>query len=217
MDRFSYIDLRKFCLNQDWKKKLIYQNLNNITHIGKFGNADRHFISDWVKIDKLDINQYISSWDDFYNRCSIPARINLNILYATYGMVNNTQIGIFRASLNIEYIYWWAKFPNSIDKIQNFNTYFNINFYRIPQSMVWWFAPPPGFIKLPRNIMYPFRIGTTLYNSLPNSAGFLKNDHFNFIKQFLITNKLQLPQSNNIKFPFKSFMILAFLMSVILF
>ena len=28
----------------------------------------------------------------------------------------------------------------------------------------WWEAPGPGFIRLPRNIMYPFRIGTSKYN-----------------------------------------------------
>ena len=159
-DKFIHEDLKKFCLNQDWKKKLIYQNLDNITHIGKFGNVERHLILDWIKINKLDLNSYTSSWDDFYNRCSIPGRINLNILYATYGLVNNTQIGIFKASLNIENIYWWSKYPDN-STIQDYYTYINVNFYRIPQSMVWWFAPGPGLMKLPRNIMYPFRIGTS--------------------------------------------------------
>jgi len=208
-DQFSYADLKKFCLNQDWKKKLIYQNLNNITHLGQFGNADRHLISDWIKIDKLDINSYISSWDDYYNRCSIPARINLNIFYATYGLVNNTQVAIFKALINIENIYWWWKNPRDLKTNQEFYTYINVNFYRIPQSMVWWFAPPPGFVKLPRNIMYPFRIGTTVYNK----SYFLKNDYYNLVKKFV--NVKQIPK--NIKNNLSSFFIILFLMGALFF
>jgi len=166
-------------------------------------------ISDWVKIDKLDLNSYLSSWDDFYNRCNIPARINLNIFYVTYGLVNNTQVAIYKASLNIENIYWWAKYPGEKDKKQEYFTYFNINFYRIPQSMVWWFAPGPGFFRLPRNIMYPFRIGTTVYNK----SSYLKNEQINLIKKLVNVKKIPI----NIKSNLKSIFVILFLMSALFF
>jgi len=216
-DIFSHIDLKKFCLNQDWRKKLIYLNLQNITHIGQFGNVDRHLISDWIKIDKLELDSYLSSWDEFNNRFSMPARINLNIFYATYGLVNNTQVGVFKASLNIENIYWWSKHPENPNQGQEFLTYFNVNFYRIPQSMVWWFAPPPGFIKLPRNIMYPFRIGTTVYNK----AGYIKNDNVNFIKKLVnvvnVNLNKQTPMNANVKNNLSSFFLIIFIMGALFF
>jgi hypothetical protein len=200
--------LRKFCLTQAWRDKLIYKSLNNITHLGAFGNANRQKTSDWIKIEKLSLDSYTSSWDEFYNRCSIPAKINLNILYATYGLVNNTQIAIYKASLNIENIYWWAKSPGN-NNTQDYNTYVNINYYRIPQSTEYWFAPPPGFIKLPRNIMYPFRIGTTDYNQ----GEFLRNENF-LIRNFFYKKNI-IP--NNVKNNLNSFFLVIFLFGVLFF
>lgn len=209
-DNFSYANLRKFCLTQAWRDKLIYQSFNNITHIGIFGNADRQKNSDWIKLEKLALETYSSSWDEFYNRCKVPAKINLNILYATYGLVNNTQIAIYKANVDIESIYWWAKTPWN-NSTQDYFTYVNVNYYRIPQDTEYWFAPPPGFIKLPRNIMYPFRIGTTDYSG----KGYIRNDNILIRQLFKRQNLIHLP--NNVKNNLNSFFLVIFLLGVLFF
>lgn len=75
--------------------------------------------------------------------------------------------------------------------------------------MVWWFAPAPGFVKLPRNIMYPFRIGTTVYNK----AGYIKNEHLSLIKKFV--NVKQIPM--NVKNNLSSFFLIIFIMGALFF
>lgn len=83
---------------------------------------------------------------------------NLNFLYAEVGATNNTQNAIiaFRAddTLNVDRVSYNDGY---IPK------YLKINFFKQPLEKKWWYASGPGFIKLPRNVMYPFRIGTTTY------------------------------------------------------
>ena len=42
--------------------------------------------------------------------------------------------------------------------------YFISKFEKLKIETEWWYAYGPGFIRLPKNIMYPFRVGTTRYS-----------------------------------------------------
>jgi hypothetical protein len=178
-DYLNITGLKYYCTNQLWKKKNLYEIFNNLTYVGHFGNPNRQFLSDWVTVDKLTIDSYTSNWDSFNNKCTLPAVINVDILYATYGLVNNTQHAIYKVQFRLDYIDWWVKKLYTKDYYQ---TYININYYRIPQEKVSYFAPAPGFIVFPRNIMYPFKIGTTQYNT----AVFFRLDNFFLLVIILI-------------------------------
>ena len=105
-DEFSTTDsLQKYCNSQDWKKKDLFYNLINVTHISKFGNPNNHFINDWIAIDTFNINNIQNSiWDTNLIKCYIPAVFNIDIMYATFGSTNNTQISIVRAQKRIEFL-----------------------------------------------------------------------------------------------------------------
>ena len=88
----------------------------------------------------------------------------LNFLYTENGATNNTQNAIiaFRAD-DSTFIKQKQYSDNLIPK------YIKINFFKHQLKKKWWYAPGPGFIKLPRNVMYPFRIGTTTYKTSSSS------------------------------------------------
>ena len=88
----------------------------------------------------------------------------LNFLYEEVGATNNTQNAIlaYRAD-DSTFIKQKQYSDNLIPK------YIKINFFKQPLKKKWWYASGPGFIKLPRNVMYPFRIGTTTYKASSSS------------------------------------------------
>jgi hypothetical protein len=186
VDKLNVTGLKYFCTNQLWKQKMIFNIVQNLTHISQFGNANRHFSLDWIAIEPFSFDTYQSIWDETYHKCTIPAVFNIDILYATYGAVNNTQVGVYKVQFRMEYVYWWSKNIFNSNVKDNFFTNVNVNYFRIPQDKVWWYASAPGFIMLPRNIMYPFRVGTTTYG-VKTSAAFLSlsSGHF-YLILFLI-------------------------------
>lgn len=164
-ESLSLSNLKDICINQLWKHKHIYSILSDIDSIGQFGNADRHFYLDWISSDQFDINSYQSIWDDLTNKCLVPAIIHIDIIYSDFGLYNNTQNGILKIGRRLESMYWFG-YSDSISEYDNkvniFNTYIRINYVKIPLSTVWFFASGPKIV-FPKNIMYPFKVGTTEY------------------------------------------------------
>ena len=105
--------------------------------IGKYGNANISHNYDWLEMNPFDNinNPYLIIGE-----------------YKDIGAVNNTQFTIVNFQINGD---------KTLD-IVNYR-YLIIKFLRQKTKRGWWYAPGPGFIKLPQNIMYPFRIGTTKY------------------------------------------------------
>jgi len=117
----------------------LFNNDNGITYIvGKHGNANVNYTNDWVEIGHNNVDGRIYL---------------LTGKYRYVGAVNNPQIKI--DSLNVD--------PVNYD--QGSLYYFILKFYKKNIETKWWYAPGPGFFKLPRNVMYPFRIGTTQYST----------------------------------------------------
>jgi hypothetical protein len=75
--------------------------------------------------------------------------------YKDSGVVNNTQFQI--------YDFGYAQQYPKIDA-QNSYHYFIVKFIKLETDTEWYYAPGPVIIKLPRNIMYPFKIGTSKYS-----------------------------------------------------
>lgn len=173
VDKLNATGLRSYCTNQLWKQKMIFNIVNNLTHLAQFGNANRHLPLDWIQVNPFSLDSYQSIWDETYHKCTIPANLNIDILYATYGAVNNTQVGFYKILFRMDYMFWWSKNFYDTTYKDNFFSYVNVNYYKVPQETVWWYAKAPGFIYLPKNIMYPFRIGTTTYGM--KSSGFSIN------------------------------------------
>ena len=129
--------------NNDNNINVISQLFNRETILyGVFGNANFSHLQDWDEIK-----------DSTQNRKNIYLLMGL---YKDEGAVNNTQYKI--VSFN----------RNDVDDdkyplIGNRYYYFITKFLKKKTPKNWWYAPGPGFIKLPQNIMYPFRIGTTKY------------------------------------------------------
>jgi hypothetical protein len=181
----NLIGLEYYCINQLWKQKSFLNIINDLSYIGKFGNPNRHMILDWVMVEPFSIDSYQSIWDSANKKCTVPSVFNVDILYGTFGLVNNTQHALINVRFRMDYTYWWSK--NTIDKNvkDNFYSHLNVNYYRIPQDKVWWYAPAPGFIKLNKNILYPFRFGTTTYGTVANCENYLKSN-YNIILLYLI-------------------------------
>jgi hypothetical protein len=110
---------------------------------GIFGSASLNVNSDWKTISQNE-----ESNNDIQNKLLIG-------VYRYSGEVNNPQNQIY----DLEYIKRYI--TNSEEK----KKYIVMKFIK-PKKMEtkWEYAPGPGFIRLPKNIMYPFKIGTTKYS-----------------------------------------------------
>ena len=73
--------------------------------------------------------------------------------YKNYGAVNNTQNQIYKIYLASD---------EKINEHKSYN-YLIIKFVKLETDTTWFYARSPVIVKLPRNIMYPFRIGTSNY------------------------------------------------------
>jgi hypothetical protein len=188
VDHFNITGLRNYCNSQAWKKKLIYEIFNNFTHIARFGNPNIELLNDWIDIKKINLDQFTSNWDEYNLKCTIPSVVNVDIMYATYGLVNNTQYAIYDVQFRVDYMLWYYKSADT-DTKNPFYSYVFVNYYKIPQDTVWYYAPAPGFIKFPRNIMYPFKVGTTQYGQT-SSISWIKVNMFSLflLILFLIFN-----------------------------
>lgn len=165
VDKLNITGLQYYCTNQLWKQKTLFNIVNNINYVSKFGNPNPNFVLDYIKVADFSFGAYQSTWDSENYKCTIPAVLNMDIMYGKYGMTNNTQEGIYSIKFRMDYVYWWAKHPKNNNYIDNYFSTLNINYIFIPQDTVMWYAPGPGFILLPRNILYPFRVGTTTYGT----------------------------------------------------
>ena len=89
--------------------------------------------------------------------------------------MNNTQLQI--------YDFGYAQQYPKIDA-QNSYHYFIVKFIKLETDTEWYYAPGPVIIKLPRNIMYPFKIGTSKYSWIKKNKIKLKLIWFIFIFYF---------------------------------
>ncbi len=144
--------------NNDNNKFYIYENI-----IQSILNKKKDEINN--EEQKLKLNKYsIASLGNPYFKKDLTLTYNydcngannniisLDILYEAIGNKNNTQNKIL-----------FVKCYSDYNKLNVGNKkYIKINFYKVKSESEWWHAPGWKWFW-PKNIMYPFRIGTTQY------------------------------------------------------
>lgn len=114
-------------------------DLNSNLYFGNFGNSNFKYKSDWTNIHNINLVNGKS--------------LLLLGVYTDYGLVNNTQFKIQEIEIQN---------PDTKN-----NKYFITKFlYKNDTENKWWYSPGPGFfIRVPKNLMYPFQVGTTTYRT----------------------------------------------------
>ena len=118
-----------------------FKNIASNFYFGNFGNANLKYDKDWQKMTI-----------DFKNE---EENLLLLGVYMDYGLVNNTQFKIQDFEIQ------GRNFQG------NEKNYFIMKFLKKNDTEDgWWYSPGPGFIiRVPKNWMYPFQIGTTTYRT----------------------------------------------------
>ena len=145
-NKITFEDLIIYRYNNTAIEKIItFFKIDNLG-FGRYGNANIKYSQDWTeKLEGFEIKKN-----------NEELNYNVNLLFGIYkevGAVNNTQFEInkierFYRETDSKVCYFICKFI----KPKNVET-------------EWWYARPPGFIRLPKNVMYPFKIGSTDYQT----------------------------------------------------
>ena len=89
----------------------MYQNLYSLGHVGRFGNSNPHFISDWIRVvrdssrDKSDITV---DWDANTGTCNLPSSYFLQIFYSKINTQSDPQYQIVRVSYYADTLNAWV-------------------------------------------------------------------------------------------------------------
>ena len=106
------------------------------------------------KINDIDINSG-NYGNNGYNNFVLVGQ------YKDSGAVNNTQFQIHSLGDGHGQNFY-IDGQNRIETYQYYK-YFIIKFVKLETETEWYYARSPVIIKLPKNIMYPFKIGTSKY------------------------------------------------------
>ena len=129
--------------NAIYKNIFIDLFLENTLKLSRFGNA---------KTFKEVINE-----SQKQQKTQMQEQNNLILIgeYKDSGVVNNTQFQIYDFDFGLQ--------NREINEQASYH-YFIVKFIKLETDTEWYYAPGPVIIKLPRNIMYPFKIGTSKYS-----------------------------------------------------
>lgn len=124
------------------------RNYFNEKTVGKFGNSNLNLkTSDWV-----EINEGINECD----LNNIDESLSFFLLLGNYkysGTVDNPHNQIYK-----------LEYHSQTNESSSKHYFLNKSIKPKKMETKWEYSPGPGFILLPRNIMYPFKIGTTKYS-----------------------------------------------------
>jgi hypothetical protein len=134
-NKITFEDLLIYGFNQPNYITILDNLFSNDLHLSYFGNAKR-----FKQITNNQNNQNFVLIGE----------------YKDSGTVNNTQYQI--------YSFGTDETNNNLISAQTSYHYFIVKFIKLETDTKWYYAPGPVIIKLPRNIMYPFRIGKSKYN-----------------------------------------------------
>lgn len=131
-------------------------------YVGRFGNANPHYISDWIKVeldqskDKFDITV---DWDENTGTCAFPSSYFVQVFYTKINTKSKPQYQIVKVSHYADTLNAWVfKKPNAGEK-QDFQALLSVQFYEYDQEANFYSPKTPNpFKPLPRNILYPFYV-----------------------------------------------------------
>lgn len=82
----SYKELEEFCSNNEYQNLMIFNNLFTLKYIGKFGNANVHFIKDWLELSKDNVQSGAAFSS---SECTFPSAAQVRIFYSKLGSTEN--------------------------------------------------------------------------------------------------------------------------------
>ena len=69
---------------------MLFEHLKTMNYVGKFGNADPHFISDWIEVEEITTNSDVKgTWDANESRCTFASALRIYVFYQNIGSVTN--------------------------------------------------------------------------------------------------------------------------------
>jgi len=48
--RLNYEELKTYCESNAFANLMLFKNIENLNYLGRYGNSDPHFISDWIEV-----------------------------------------------------------------------------------------------------------------------------------------------------------------------
>lgn len=93
----TYDELQNFCEQRGWNNLMVFQNLYQLKHFGRSGNANPAYPSDWGKIQlSKDEMSQSSEWSASQGSCYFPSTHEVDIFYQQVGLVNSPQYLMFQ-------------------------------------------------------------------------------------------------------------------------
>ena len=98
---FDLSQLQDFCSNYKWKNLMIFQNLFQLTNVGKSGNSNPNWENDWIDIEiDEEKDKKFHNVDPQLDRrarfCSFPSTRVVDIFYQKIEEKENPQFIITR-------------------------------------------------------------------------------------------------------------------------
>ena len=86
-------ELKEFCESKKWQNLMLFQNLQQLDLVGRFGNSDPHLIKDWIEVifDKERAAGETHIWDSASGTCTFPSTYQLKIFYSKINTNINPQ------------------------------------------------------------------------------------------------------------------------------
>ena len=99
---------------------MIFQNFQQLKYVGRFGNSNPHFLSDWVQStidaskDKSDIT---ADWDNNTGSCNFPSSYFLQVFYSKINTRSDPQYQIIKVQHYADTMNAWVfKKPDPTQK-----------------------------------------------------------------------------------------------------
>lgn len=80
---------------------MLFKNIETLEYVGKFGNANPHYISDWVQSEKTGDSANSDPFVPRTGTCNFPSTMIVQVFYSKINTVNNPQYQI----LKVQYYY----------------------------------------------------------------------------------------------------------------
>ena len=114
----------------------IFTNIiDNLKYVGKAGNANPHFISDWIEVELDDsVNSAAPQLGGVASQtCEITAALNIDFYTSKYGTEANPQDVISKVVISRDRLSWAYQQIDSSDT-QSFPVYVNVGFFKVDQE-----------------------------------------------------------------------------------
>ena len=159
-------ELRSFCNEKRWLNLMLFNNDFTDKYMAMFGNANPHFVQDWVQIetDIMDKTSSKAEWIESQATCNFPpVAFFIKIYYAKIFTKDEPQYHIVKVKKLLDQKQDWTfKRPDETLK-QDFVATFTVQFFEVDQTAALYTPKTPNpFRPLARNILYPFIYGDAL-------------------------------------------------------